>query len=125
MLPLEVFRSRAFTGANLVTFLVYAANGGVFFLVVLNLQVVAGYSPLAAGIALLPVTVLMLLLSARAGALGQRIGPRIPMTVGPLICAVALVLLSPDRRRTRPTGRDVLPAVIVLRPRACPCWWRR
>jgi EmrB/QacA subfamily drug resistance transporter len=113
MLPLDVFGSKAFTGANLVTFLVYAANGGVFFLVVLNLQIVAGYSPLASGIALLPVTALMLLLSARAGALGQRIGPRIPMTAGPVICAVALVLMSR-------IGTDasywvhVLPAVIIF-----------
>jgi hypothetical protein len=113
MLPLEVFRSRAFTGANLVTFLVYAANGGVFFLVVVNLQVVAGFSPMAGGIALLPATVLMLLLSARAGALGQRIGPRIPMTVGPLIGAAALVLFS----RIGPGASyaaDVLPAVILI-----------
>jgi EmrB/QacA subfamily drug resistance transporter len=113
MLPLEIFESKSFTGANLVTFLVYAASAGVFFLVVLNLQVVAGYSPMASGIALLPVTALMLLLSARAGALGQRIGPRIPMTVGPIVCAVALVLLSF-------VGEDasywlqVLPAVVIF-----------
>jgi EmrB/QacA subfamily drug resistance transporter len=113
MLPLDVFRSKAFTGANLVTFLVYAANGGVFFLVVLNLQVVAGFSPLTGGIALLPVTVLMLLLSARSGSLGQRIGPRIPMTVGPLVCAVALVLLSMVGPGASYVLR-VLPAVIVL-----------
>jgi MFS family permease len=113
MLPLDVFKSKAFTAANLVTFLVYAANGGVFFLVVLNLQVVAGFSPLTGGIALLPVTVLMLLLSARAGALAQRIGPRIPMTVGPLICAVALVLLSMIGPGASYLLR-VLPAAIVL-----------
>ncbi|HEV8172575.1 MAG TPA: MFS transporter [Actinoplanes sp.] len=113
MLPLDIFKSKAFTAANVVTFLVYAAAGGVFFLVVLNLQVVAGYSPLASGIALLPVTVIMLLLSARAGALGQRIGPRIPMTVGPFVCAVALVLLSfvgPNASY----WTDVLPAVVIL-----------
>ncbi|MEU4695241.1 DHA2 family efflux MFS transporter permease subunit [Actinoplanes sp. NPDC023714] len=113
MLPLQVFRTPAFTGANLVTFLVYAANGGVFFLVVVNLQVVAGFSPLAAGIALLPITILMLLLSARAGALGQRIGPRIPMTLGPIVCAAALGWLS-----TVGAGAsywtDVLPPVIVF-----------
>ncbi len=113
MLPLEIFGARAFTGANLVTFLVYAANGGVFFLVVLNLQVVAGFSPLAAGLALLPVTVLMLLLSARAGALGQRIGPRIPMTVGPLISAAGLVWLSRIGAGAS-YWTDVLPAVIVF-----------
>lgn len=113
MLPMDIFRSRAFSGANLVTFLVYAANGGVFFLTVVNLQVVAGFSPLVSGIALLPVTVLMLLLSARSGALGQKIGPRIPMTVGPIICAAALLLMSrigPDTSYV--TG--VLPAVVIF-----------
>ena len=71
-----------FTAANVVTLLVYAALGLLFVLLVLQLQVVVGFSPLVAGTALLPVTVLMLLLSARAGALGARIGPRFPMTVG-------------------------------------------
>ena len=113
MLPLGVFASRPFTAANLVTFAVYAALGGVFFLVVLNLQVVGGYSPIAAGSAMLPVTALMLLLSARAGALGQRTGPRLPMTVGPIVCAVALVLLS--RISVSPSYlTEVLPAVVVL-----------
>ncbi|MFI5935040.1 MFS transporter [Actinoplanes sp. NPDC051494] len=113
MLPLSIFGSKAFTGANLVTFLVYAANGGVFFLVVLNLQVVAGFSPLTGGLALLPVTVLMLLLSARAGALAQRIGPRIPMTAGPLVCAAALAWMS----RIGPGASyltGVLPPVILF-----------
>lgn len=113
MLPLDVFRSRTFSATNLVTFVVYAALAGVFFFVVINLQVVSGFSPLAAGVALLPVTVLMLLLSARAGALSSRIGPRIPMTLGPLICALGLLLLSrigPDATYLR----DVLPAVVVL-----------
>jgi EmrB/QacA subfamily drug resistance transporter len=113
MLPLEIFRHRAFTGANLVTFLVYAANGGVFFLVVLNLQVVSGFSPLASGLALLPVTVLMLLLSARAGGLAQRIGPRIPMTAGPLVSAVGLLWMS----RIGPDASywaDVLPPVLIF-----------
>ena len=113
MLPLAVFRTRAFTGANLVTFLVYAANGGLFFLFVVNLQVVAGWSPLAGGVALLPVTLLMLAFSARSGALGQRIGPRIPMTVGPLICAAAMVLMA--RIGAGATyWADVLPAVLVF-----------
>ncbi|BBH67985.1 MFS transporter [Actinoplanes sp. OR16] len=113
MLPLQVFRTPEFTGANLVTFLVYAANGGVFFLVVVNLQVVAGFTPLAAGIALLPITALMLLLSARAGALGQRIGPRLPMTLGPLICAAALIWLSSVGAGAS-YWTDVLPPVIVF-----------
>ncbi len=113
MLPLSIFRSRAFSAANLVTFAMYAALSGVMFLVPLNLQVVSGFAPLSAGLALLPVTVLMLLLSARAGALGQRIGPRLPMTFGPLGCAAAFLLLSmigPDAGYLR----DVLPGVILL-----------
>ena len=113
MLPLGLFRSRAFSAANLVTFAVYAALSGVLFLVVLNLQVVVRYSALAAGVSMLPVTVLMLLLSARAGALAQRIGPRIPMTLGPIICAGAMVLFS--RINAQSTyAADVLPAVLIL-----------
>lgn len=98
MVPLEVFASRLFTATNAVTFAVYAALSGVFFWLVLGLQVVVGWSPLAAGLSLLPVTVLLLLLSARAGAWGQRVGPRTPMTVGPLLSAAGvggLALLGP------------------------------
>jgi predicted MFS family arabinose efflux permease len=95
MLPMTLFRSRQFTAANLVTLLVYAALGGVFFFLVLNLQVVSGFSPMLAGAALLPVTVVMLLLSSRMGSLAQRIGPRWPMTIGPAICALAVLLLAP------------------------------
>jgi EmrB/QacA subfamily drug resistance transporter len=113
MLPLVVFGNRAFTAANLVTLTVYAALGGVFFLVVLQLQIVSGYAPLAAGMAMLPVTGLMLVLSARAGALAQRIGPRIPMTVGPFVCAVALVLFA-TVGADAPYLTSVLPAVILL-----------
>ncbi|MCU1589567.1 MAG: drug resistance transporter, EmrB/QacA subfamily [Frankiales bacterium] len=113
MLPLDLFADRQFTATNLVTFAVYAALGVVFLLLVLDLQIVAGFTPLAAGLALLPVTVAMLLLSSRAGALAQRIGPRLPMTVGPLLCAVALVML----RGIGPGSSyavDVLPAAVVL-----------
>ncbi len=94
MLPLGLFRSMQFTGANLVTFSVYAGLGVAFFLVVLNLQAALGYSALEAGMALLPVTAVMLLLSARMGALAQRIGPRIPMTVGPVVVGAGLLWLS-------------------------------
>jgi hypothetical protein len=113
MLPLGIFRSAQFSAANAVTFAVYGAFGGVFFLLVVHLQVVAGFSPLVAGTAMLPITVLMLALSARAGALAQRLGPRLPMSVGPLICAGALVLML----RIGPGAdylTDVLPAVVVL-----------
>lgn len=94
MLPLDVFAVRRFSATNLVTFLVYAALGGIFFWLVITLQVVAGWTPLHAGLALLPVTVLMLLFSPAAGRLGDRIGPRIPMTAGPLVAAVGVGLLT-------------------------------
>ncbi|WP_155058198.1 MFS transporter [Streptomyces blattellae] len=113
MMPLGIFASRQFTAVNLVTLCVYAALGGFFFLTVLQLQVVAGYSALAAGTALLPTTVLMLLLSARSGELGERIGPRVPLTAGPLVCAAGLLLMlrvGPDA----PYAADVLPGVLVF-----------
>jgi EmrB/QacA subfamily drug resistance transporter len=113
MLPLSIFRSRTFTAANAVTFTVYAALGGVFFLLALQLQVVAGFRPLTAGTALLPITALMLLLSSRGGALAERIGARIPMTLGPLVCAGGLLLLA----RLGPGAsyaRAVLPGAVLL-----------
>ena len=103
LVPPGLFASRQFTVTNVVTFAIYAAFGAVFFLLVLHLQVVAGFSPLAAGTALLPVTVLLLVLSSRSGALAARIGPRLPMTVGPLLAAAGLLLtlrIGPGRRRT-------------------------
>jgi EmrB/QacA subfamily drug resistance transporter len=113
MLPVDVFASRQFTAANLVTFAVYAALGGLFFLLVLDLQVVGGFSPLAAGMSLLPITACMLLLSARAGALAQRTGPRLLMTIGPLLCAAgALLMLRIGRDASY--ALDVLPAVVVF-----------
>ncbi|MFE5483711.1 MFS transporter [Streptomyces sp. NPDC056527] len=113
MVPPSVFASRLFTVVNLVTLCVYAALGGFFFLATLQLQVVSGYSALAAGTALLPTTVLMLLLSAKAGELGERIGPRIPLTVGPLLCAGGMLLMlrvGEDASYVL----DVLPAMVVL-----------
>jgi EmrB/QacA subfamily drug resistance transporter len=113
MLPLEIFSSRQFSAANAVTFVVYAAFGGFFFLFVSFLQISMGYTPIEAGAASLPVTLSMLALSARAGALAQRIGARIPLTVGPLVVAVGLLMLtglSPGDDYV--TG--VLPGVVVF-----------
>ncbi|WP_432189529.1 MFS transporter [Streptomyces sp. Tue6028] len=113
MMPPDIFASRQFTAVNLVTLCVYAAFGGFFFLTALQLQVVAGYSPLQAGTALLPTTVLMLLFSARSGELAQHIGPRIPLTVGPLLCAAGMLLMlrvGPDASY----AADVLPALLVM-----------
>lgn len=113
MMPLSMFSSRQFTAANLVTFAVYSALGGVFFLLVAFLQISIGYSPLAAGAATLPVTLIMLALSARSGALAQRIGPRIPLTVGPLVIAAGMLLMTTISPGD-PYASSVLPAVIVF-----------
>ena len=94
MMPLSMFSSRQFSAANAVTFVVFGAFSGVFFLLVAFLQISLGYSPLAAGAATLPITALMLVGSAPAGGLAQRIGPRIPLTVGPLVTALGLILMS-------------------------------
>jgi EmrB/QacA subfamily drug resistance transporter len=113
MLPLQVFASRQFTAANLVTLVVYGALGGALFLLPIQLQRVVGLSPLEAGIALIPITVVLLLLSARTGRLAQRIGPRLPMTVGPLLAGGGLALLERvDAASTYPA--DVLPALLVF-----------
>ncbi len=113
LVPAGLFASRQFTVTNVVTFAIYAAFSGVFFLLVLQLQVVAGFSPLAAGTAMLPTTLLLLLLSSRAGALSARIGPRLPMTAGPLVAAAGLLLtlrIGPDASYLT----DVLPGVLVF-----------
>jgi EmrB/QacA subfamily drug resistance transporter len=113
MLPLSVFASTQFSAVNVVTFVVYAAFGGIFFFLALQLQIVTGWSPVAAGAALLPVTLLLLALSSWAGELGQRIGPRWPMTVGTALAAVGTLLLAqvgPDSSYVV----DVLPGAVVF-----------
>lgn len=113
MMSLDIFRSHQFSAANAVTFVVYGAMGGVFFLLVAFLQISLGYDPIAAGAASLPITVLMLAFSARSGALAQRIGARIPLTVGPLIIALGMLLMI----RIDPGDSyfsTVFPAVVVF-----------
>lgn len=113
MLPLYLFHSRTFSGANLTTLALYFALGGAIFLVVLALQQQLGYSALAAGASLLPITLLMLALSPVVGRLAGRIGARPMMTVGPVLAGVGLALLT----RLRQGGGyvdTVLPGVIVL-----------
>ncbi|MGH3121186.1 MAG: MFS transporter [Streptosporangiaceae bacterium] len=113
MLPLGIFSSRQFTAINVITFVVYGAMGAVFFLLVLSLQVVAHFTPLQAGISLLPSTAAMLLLSSRAGALAQRFGPRWLMTGGLLVAAAGLALLTRIGPQTSYVA-DVLPAVLLF-----------
>ena len=112
MMPLSIFSSKQFTAANLVTFCVYAALSGVFFLLVSFLQISMGYSAIAAGSAALPVTVILLLFSSRAGALATRIGPRLPLTIGPIGVAAGMLLML----RINPGDSylsSVFPAVMV------------
>ena len=113
MLPLGLFRSRQFSGANAVTFVVYGALGGALFLLPVELQLVAGYSPLRSGLALLPITLIMLAFSARSGQLSARIGPRLQMSVGPVLVGAGLALLA---RATTPGSYwvQVFPAVLLF-----------
>ena len=94
MLPLGLFRSRQFSGANATTIAVYGAFGAATFLVVIELQIALGYSALAAGASFLPITIAMLALSARMGALAQRIGARGPMTIGPFVIGAGMLLFT-------------------------------
>ena len=117
LLPLSLFSSLQFTAANVLTFVVYGALGGILFLLPLQLEQVSGYTPLEAGVALLPVTVIMLLLSARSGALAARIGPRLQMSVGPLVIGVGFFLFARIGPSAGPSGNyvtEVLPAVLVF-----------
>lgn len=113
LLPLRLFRSRQFTGANLTTLAVYGALSGALFLLALQLQQSLGYSALAAGVATLPITIIMLLTSPSVGALAQRTGPRLPMTAGPLVAAAGLALMARVVPATGYVG-TVLPAVVVF-----------
>ncbi|WP_040537193.1 DHA2 family efflux MFS transporter permease subunit [Gordonia namibiensis] len=113
LLPLRLFRSSQFTGANLTTLLVYAALGGALFLLALQLQQSLGYSAFEAGAAMFPSTFIMLFGSPLVGKLAQTTGPRPPMTVGPLIAAGGFALMA----RVQP-GTDylahVLPGVLLF-----------
>ncbi|MEU6737470.1 MFS transporter [Streptomyces physcomitrii] len=113
MLPLSLFRSRLFSATNGMTLCLYAAIGGMLFLLPVQLQTTLGYDALQAGIATLPITALMLLLSSRTGALAKRIGPAPPLIAGPLVGAAgALLMLRVGPGASYPT--EVLPAVVVL-----------
>ena len=113
LVPPALFSSRVFTVTNLATVLLYAAIGLSFFMVAYQLQVGVGWSAVQSGTALLPATVLMLIGSERSGLLAERIGPRLQLTVGPLLAAGGLLLLS----RLGPGaqwGSDVLPGAMLF-----------
>ena len=111
LVPMSLFASRVFSAANGMTLLVYGALGAVTLFVVLQLQA-AGWTALAAGLSSVPITVALMLLSSRAAAFADRVGPRLPMTVGPLVCAAGALLLL--RVGEEATWWDVLPGMVVF-----------
>ena len=113
MLPLSLFRERNFTIGNLATLTAYLGLGGVIFLLPVFLQEVSGYSPVQAGLALLPVTSLLILFSRRFGAIADRIGSRLPISLGALVAAGGLLLLARVDRRADYVS-EVLPALLVF-----------
>src|SRR5215467_5087734 len=113
MLPLSLFAERQFAATNAVTFIVYAALTGATFLLPVVLQIVSGYSPLASGLAFVPLTVIMFALSARSGQLAARIGPRLQMSVGPVVVGAGLAMLTMATSGTSYVVY-VLPAVVVF-----------
>lgn len=93
MVELSLFRSRNFSGSNLMTFAMYGALAGFMFSLVIYLQTRMGYSSVKAGVSLLPVTIMLMLFSGKVGAIFSKYGPRIFMTVGPLLVSLAMILL--------------------------------
>lgn len=113
MMPPTLFRSATFSAVNGATFLIYAAVGGLMFFVVVQLQVVSGYSALAAGVSMLPFTVIMLVGSTASGALAARIGPRTQLVAGPLVAGLGtLAMLRVGAHASYLV--DVLPAVLLI-----------
>ncbi|MGH3519176.1 MAG: MFS transporter, partial [Haloechinothrix sp.] len=113
LVPPVLFADRTFVLSNGLTFVVYAALGGVMMLLVLQLQISLGYSPIAAGLAGLPITLVMLVLSGKSGLLAQRNGPRMQLVAGPLIIAAGMLLLLRVVPGSSYPGA-VLPAVVVF-----------
>lgn len=113
MLPLSLFRNRNFSVGNIATLGIYAGLSAATFLIVLFLQQVAGYSALSAGLALLPVTIIMFFLSPRFGALSAKFGPRLFMGFGPIVAAFGFVLMMAANANTD-YWTQILPGVLVF-----------
>ena len=113
MLPLRLFRSRNFTGANATTFAMYGALGGFFFIFTIYLQTTLHYSSMMAGLAAFPVTILLMSLSSRIGNLTSRYGPRWFMTVGPILAGLGILMLLPVGPGSE-YATDILPGVVLF-----------
>jgi EmrB/QacA subfamily drug resistance transporter len=113
MVPLALFKSFAFSGANLITLFLYAAIGIFFFLLPLNLIQVQGYSSTATGAAMLPMILLMFLLSRWSGGLIARYGARLPLIAGPMIAGLGFVMFTMPSMGSS-YWRTFFPAIIML-----------
>ncbi|MBF6592251.1 MAG: DHA2 family efflux MFS transporter permease subunit, partial [Ktedonobacterales bacterium] len=113
MMPLMLFRSRQFSGTNAATLVIYAAFSGALLFLVLDLQQIQHYTALRTGLSLLPISLVLLAFSRVSGGLADRLGPRLPMTVGPLLISVGYLLLLRERPGASYVG-VLLPGVVVL-----------
>jgi EmrB/QacA subfamily drug resistance transporter len=113
MLPLQLFRSRNFAVGNVGTLLIYGGLGAATFFVTIYLQQVAGYTPIAAGLSLVPITVIMALLSRRWGALSDTLGPRLLMGIGPIVAGLGLIWVG-RMGSDVDYVTDLLPGIIVF-----------
>ena len=113
MMPLSLFKGRCFTGLNLLTFLLYGAFAAAMLLIPYVLITSGGYSPVQAGLAMLPLPILMTSISPTMGGLAARLGPRIPLTVGPLIVAAGMVI-SPLATPDSSYWTGVFPMILVM-----------
>ncbi|MBA3723361.1 MAG: MFS transporter [Candidatus Levybacteria bacterium] len=113
LVPLHIFKSPLVLGANLVTLFLYFALNGIIFFLILNLQQLQHYSPIAAGLSMLPTILLITFLSGPAGSLSDRIGPRKPMIIGPLLVSLGIVWLFFMGTNTN-YFTDVLPGLLLF-----------
>jgi EmrB/QacA subfamily drug resistance transporter len=114
MMPLALFRSKTFAGANLLTFFLYGAMSGLMFFLPFNLIQVQGYSATQAGAALLPFVLTMFLLSRWAGGLVRRYGAKLPLVVGPIVAGAGLVLFALPGAEAGSYWTSFFPAVVLM-----------